>query len=81
MLLAMAMYYFETREGLSVVHDEEGLDLPDLDAVEREAAIAAAEIARAALPINMATHVVVDARDGNGNLVLSATATLLIVRG
>ena len=39
----MALYYFHVRTQSGLVEDEEGLDLPDLDAVKREALVSAHE--------------------------------------
>ncbi len=39
----MALYYFHVRTQSGLVEDEEGLDLPHLDAVRREAVVSAHE--------------------------------------
>ncbi len=39
----MALYYFHVRTQNGLVEDEEGLDLPHLDAVRREALVSAHE--------------------------------------
>ena len=39
----MALYYFHVRTQTGLVEDEEGLDLPHLDAVRREALVSAHE--------------------------------------
>jgi hypothetical protein len=39
----MALYYFHVRTQSGLVEDEEGLDLPHLDAVRREAFVSAHE--------------------------------------
>ena len=44
----MSRFYFDVREGASFIPDEEGLEFDSLDAAEREAATAAAEIGRTA---------------------------------
>jgi hypothetical protein len=46
----MPRYFFDTREGQKFTPDDEGLDFDSLDAAEREAACAAAEIGRDRLP-------------------------------
>ncbi len=45
----MPRFYFDTREGSRFTPDEEGVEFPDLDAAEREAATAAAECLTSAL--------------------------------
>ena len=42
----MPRFYFDVREGARFAPDDEGLEFPDLDAAERNAAEAAAEISR-----------------------------------
>jgi hypothetical protein len=40
----MARYYFHIREGTRLIHDEEGVDLPDLPTAKREALQGAREL-------------------------------------
>jgi hypothetical protein len=42
----MAHYYFDLRDGGELIIDEEGLELPDATAVQREAALALSGFAR-----------------------------------
>lgn len=42
----MPRYYFDLRDGDCLAPDEEGVDLPDLVAVQNEAARAIADLAR-----------------------------------
>ncbi len=46
----MPRFYYDSREGSRFIPDNEGLEFPDLDAAEREAATAAAETGRDWLP-------------------------------
>ena len=46
----MPRFYFDVREGARFVPDDEGMEFPDLDAAEREAAVSAASIGRDLLP-------------------------------
>jgi hypothetical protein len=46
----MPRFFFDVRENGTFSPDEEGLEFPDLDAAEREAAVAASDIARDRLP-------------------------------
>ena len=76
----MPRYYFDLREDRTVVEDEEGLSLPDIDAAQREAAETAAEIGRDRLPKGGLRFVTIDVRDENGDNLLSVTATLEVKR-
>ncbi len=46
----MPRFYFDVREGSRFAPDEDGLEFPDLEGAEREAAEAAASIGRDLLP-------------------------------
>ncbi|WP_337269100.1 DUF6894 family protein [Oryzifoliimicrobium ureilyticus] len=52
----MPRYYFHIREGDDLAHDDEGLDLPDLETAQKEALEAArdmlVELIRSGLPVN-----------------------------
>ena len=62
-LAFMPMFHFDVREDQSVVFDEEGIDFPNLDAAEREAAEAAVEIGRDLLPSGKACAVSIEVRN------------------
>ena len=49
----MPRFYFDVREGARFLPDDEGVEFPDFDAAEREAAEAAASIGRDLLPRGM----------------------------
>ena len=76
----MPRFYFDVREGVRFVPDEEGLEFPDVDAAEREAAEAAAEIGRSLLPVGMTRSVTVEVRNEHGQRVVTATVTLAVDR-
>jgi hypothetical protein len=59
-------FFFDIRDGSKFVADEEGLELPDLDAAEREAAEAAADMGRDKLPGGKLRRVIVEVRDDDG---------------
>jgi hypothetical protein len=73
-------FYFDVREGVRFTFDEEGLELPSLDAAEQEAAIAAASIGRDLLPKGTARSVTVEVRNEHGQRVVTATVTLAVDR-
>lgn len=75
----MPMYYFDVRENGCFIPDRIGTELDDVAAAEREAAEAAAAIARDRLPGSKAQTVRVEVRDATGH-ILTATATLSVER-
>ncbi|MHC2257144.1 hypothetical protein ACVILK_006836 [Bradyrhizobium embrapense] len=66
----MTRYYFDMQDGDGLVPDEEGIDLPDLRAVQIEAAKSLADMARDAvypIPPTAETHrLVIEVRDDRG---------------
>ena len=76
----MALFYFDVREGVRFVPDEEGLEFPDVAAAEREAAESAACIGRDLLPRGDARAVTVEVRNEHGQRVATATVTLALDR-
>jgi hypothetical protein len=72
----MVRYYFDVRSGGCLSPDEEGMELPDLDVVQREASRAMGEIVReelmAAADAGAAVNMVVEVRTESG-LVMRAT--------
>lgn len=64
----MTHYYFDVRNGQGLISDEEGMDLPDMTAVEDEAAKSLADFAKDALLREHATDhpMVVEVRDREG---------------
>jgi hypothetical protein len=76
----MPRFYFDVREGVHFVSDDEGLEFPDIDAAEREAAEAAAAIGRELLPKGVARSVTVEVRNEHSQRVVTATVTLAVDR-
>lgn len=56
-------YFFDTRDGDTLIEDDEGLELPDLETVKTEAARSLAELARDVLPGSLKRTLVVEVRD------------------
>jgi hypothetical protein len=75
----MPTFYFDVCEDGVVAIDEDGVELPDLAAAEREAGDAASTIAHDKFAEGGQT-IVVDVRDESGRRVLSVAASLSIVR-
>ncbi len=65
---------------LSNTPDEDGLEFPGLDAAEREAARAAAEIGRDRLPKGEAREIVIEVRNKHKRRLLTVTVSLKVER-
>lgn len=76
----MPRFYFDVREGTRFVPDEEGLEFNSLDAAEREAAQAAAEIGRDRLPTGDAREITVELKNEHRQRVLTVTVSMEIHR-
>ena len=76
----MPRFYFDVREGTSFTRDDEGLEFDSLDAAERMAAEAAAEIGRDRLPKGDARDITVEVRNEHSQRVLTVTVTLELYR-
>ncbi len=76
----MPRFYFDMREGTRFVPDDQGLEFASLDAAEREAATAAAEIGRDRLPRGDARELTVELRNEHRQRVLTVTVSMEINR-
>ena len=76
----MPRYYFDVREGSRFVPDEEGLEFPDLDAAEMEAAETAAGIGRDLLPQRDAREVTIEVRNEHSQRVLTVAVSMRVER-
>jgi hypothetical protein len=76
----MPWFYFDVREGARFTPDDTGLEFPDLDAAERDAAEAAAGIGRDALPKGDAREVTVEVRNEHKQRVLTITVSMHLDR-
>jgi hypothetical protein len=77
----MPNFYFDVVAGEVLLPDEEGLDLPDVAAAEREAADTVAMLAREYLHRSSMRPVVVAVRDSEGQRLMVVTCALTIWRG
>jgi hypothetical protein len=59
----MPRYFFDLINGEGPMRDDEGVELPDSDAVRREAAKIVTDIARDEVPKEQAVKIVVNVRD------------------
>ena len=76
----MPRFYFDVREGARFLPDDEGLEFPDFDAAEREAAEAAASIGRDLLPRGDAREVTIEVRNEHRQRVLTVTVSMHLER-
>ena len=67
----MPRYFFDTRDNEALVTDEEGLELPDLQAVKVQAGLALAELARDVIPGSVRRHLSVEVRDDQGPVMVA----------
>jgi hypothetical protein len=59
----MPRYFFDTRDDDRLLSDDEGLELPDMEAVKVQAAKSLAELARDVLPCSTRRELAVEVRD------------------
>ena len=76
----MPRFYFDIREGARFIPDETGLEFDSLDAAEREAASAAAEIGRDRLPKGDTREITVELKNEHRHRVLTVTVSMEIHR-
>ena len=76
----MPRFYFDVREGARFAPDDDGLEFPDLDAAEREAAQAAASIGHGLLPKGDPREVTVEVCNEHRQRVLTVTVSMHIER-
>jgi hypothetical protein len=76
----MPRFYFDLREGAIFAPDDEGQELADIGAAEREAAETAAEIGRDLLPRGTHRSVIIEVRNEHSQRVVTAMVTLSVDR-
>ena len=76
----MPRFYFDLREGGMFSPDDEGLEFPDLNAAEREAAEAAAAIGRDRLPKGGSREINMEVRNEHRQRLLTVTVSLHVER-
>jgi hypothetical protein len=65
----MGRYYFDVRNGRQLAIDEEGSILPNLGAVQEEAACALGDLARDMLRLQSGQHLAIEVRDASGPVI------------
>ena len=68
----MARYYFDHRDGDTLISDDEGLEFDGVEAVRNEATKALADAAKDALPGAVRREIVIEVRDEASRPVLRA---------
>jgi hypothetical protein len=76
----MPLFYFEVREGSRFVPDDEGMEFPDIDAAEREAAEAAAGIGRDRLPKGDAREITIEVLNEHRQRIITVTVSMTVDR-
>ena len=76
----MPRFYFDIREGTRFIPDQTGLEFDSLDATEREAASAAAEIGHDQLPKGDTRAVTIELRNEHGQRVLTVKVSMEVDR-
>ena len=74
----MPRYFFDSRDNDVFIEDDEGWELPDIEAVKVQAAKALAELAIDVIPGSLARHLSIEVRDEQGP-VLIATMTFAAI--
>ena len=72
----MPRFYFDVLDGDALARDDTGLEFPNQDAAEDEAARAIADIGRDSLPKRRGSELCVRVRDANGRLALIVTLSM-----
>lgn len=72
----MPRYFIETDDGQLLVKDDDGTNLPDLQAARHEAVIVLPEIARGMIGRGNSCPVTSRVRNGSGAVLFEATLTL-----
>jgi hypothetical protein len=78
--MGMPRYYFDVREGALFTPDDQGQEFASLDAAERMAAEAAADIGRDRLPKGDSREVTVEVRNEHRQRVLTVTVSMVVHR-
>jgi hypothetical protein len=68
----MPHYFFDTRDGVDLIRDEEGVDLDGIDAARDEATRGLTDLAKDALPGALRRELAVEVRDGGDHALLRA---------
>ena len=76
----MPRFYFDLREGGMFSPDDEGIEFPDLNAAEREAAEAAAAIGRDRLPKGGSREINMEVLNEHRQRLLTVTVSLHVER-
>ena len=73
----MPRYYFDTDDGDTHIHDDEGMDLPSNEDARQAALAALPDIAKDKLPDGDRRDFIIDMRDQHHRLIYTATLSLV----
>lgn len=76
----MARFYFDFREGDRLTRDDEGMEFPDLDIAEWEAAKAVAAIGCDVLPLGETREIAVEVLDEHRQVAAVVTISMDLKR-
>ena len=76
----MPRYYFDSRDGESFIHDEEGLEFLDLETARDQATAALADMAKHVLPGSMRRELAIEVRNEAKEPVLRTSLVFEAVR-
>jgi hypothetical protein len=79
-MLHMPRFYFDVRDGVTVMLDDTGLDLDSIDEATEEAARTLGEIAREVLPRSVMCELAIEVRDADQQPLLSTTLRFEVQR-
>jgi hypothetical protein len=74
------MFYFDVRDGDSIIRDDIGLEYPDIEAARDAAAVTLAEMAKDVLPGPLVHEMAVEVRDSEEDPLLRAALRFEIQR-
>jgi hypothetical protein len=74
---AVPKYFFDIVDGGTYSRDDEGSELPDVEAAREEALGCLPELARSKLSSGDRRDVIVDVRDETGQVIFTATLSLV----
>jgi Domain of unknown function (DUF6894) len=75
----MIRYFFDSRDNEVFVEDDEGWELPDIEAVKFQAAKALAELAVDVIPGSLARHLSIEVRDAQGPVLIATMIFAAII--
>ncbi|MFK4719264.1 hypothetical protein ABIE89_000364 [Bradyrhizobium niftali] len=76
----MKRYYFDIRDGIELIRDDDGEELPNIDSARHEAATTLSEIARACVKEGGQHRIAVEVRDDDGPVLEASLSFVMKLR-